>query len=148
MSLFKVYFFPKNRIYIRKNWAMSPLHIFKYDADVRQIEKLNCIPLEPLERYDMSTTNNNVSENENNVDQLSLDSRDKRTKNTLIEANQSKEVTWWINELDSLGIKKSSNNNKNNESNIQELEDDADEIKQTFIHNYKNCYNESQRQDG
>jgi hypothetical protein len=35
----------------------------------------------------MSTTNNNVSEND--VDQLSLDSRDKRTKNTLIEANQS-----------------------------------------------------------
>jgi hypothetical protein len=101
------------------------------------------MPFEPLERYDMSTTNNNVSENENNVDQLSLDSRDKRTKNTLIEANQSKEVTWWINELDSLGIKKSSNNNKNNESNIQELEDDADEIKQTFIHDYKNCYNES-----
>jgi hypothetical protein len=91
----------------------------------------------------MSTTNNNVSENENNVDQLSLDSRDKRTKNTLIEANQSKEVTWWVNELDSLGVKKSSNNNKNNESNIQELEDDADEIKQTFIHDYKNCYNES-----
>ena len=92
----------------------------------------------------MSTTNNNVSENENNVDDLLLDSRDKRTKNTLIEANQSKEVTWWVNELDSLGIKKSgNNNNKNNESNIQELEDDADEIKQTFIHDYKNCYNES-----
>jgi hypothetical protein len=92
----------------------------------------------------MSMTNNNVSENENNVDQLSLDSRDKRTKNTLIEANQSKEVTWWVNELDSLGVRKSSsNNNKNNESNIQELEDDADEIKQTFIHDYKNCYNES-----
>ena len=91
----------------------------------------------------MSTTNNNISENENNVDQLSLDSRYKRTKNTLIEVNQSKEVTWWVNELDSLGIKKSSNNNKNNESNIQELEDDADEIKQNFIHDYKNCYNES-----
>jgi hypothetical protein len=91
----------------------------------------------------MSTTNNNVSENENNVDDLLLDSRYKRTKNTLIEANQSKEVTWWVNELDSLGIKKSSNNNNNNESNIQELEDDADEIKQTFIHDYKNCYNES-----
>ena len=91
----------------------------------------------------MSTTNNNVSENENNVDQLSLDSRYKRTKNTLIEANQSKEVTWWVNELDSLGVRKNSNNNKNNESNIQELEDDADEIKQNFIHDYKNCYNES-----
>ena len=90
----------------------------------------------------MSTTNNSILEN--NIDQLSLDSRDKRTKNTLIEANQSKEVTWWVNELDSLGVRKSSsNNNKNNESNIQELEDDADEIKQTFIHDYKNCYNES-----
>jgi hypothetical protein len=65
------------------------------------------------------------------------------TKNTLIEANQSKQVTWWVNELDSLGINKSSNNNKNNQSNIQELEDHADEIKQTFIHDYKNCYNES-----
>jgi hypothetical protein len=88
----------------------------------------------------MSTTNNSILEN--NVDHLLLDSRDKRTKNTLIEANQSKEVTWWVNELDSLGIKKS-RNNKNNESNIQELEDHADEIKQTFIHDYKNCYNES-----
>jgi uncharacterized protein Yka (UPF0111/DUF47 family) len=90
----------------------------------------------------MSTTNNNILEN--NVDHLLLDSRYKRTKNTLIEANQSKEVTWWINELDSLGIKKGSNNDKKNESNdIQELEDHADEIKQSFIHDYKNCYNES-----
>jgi hypothetical protein len=90
----------------------------------------------------MSTTNNSILEN--NVDRLSLDSRYKKTKNTSIEVNQSKEVTWWVNELDSLGIKKSSNNNKNNESNdIQELEDHADEIKQTFIHDYKNCYNES-----
>ncbi len=108
---------------------MSPLHIFKYDANVRYIEKVNCIPFEPLERYNMSTTDNNISEK--NVDDLLLDSRDKRTKNTLIEA------------IDSLGVKKSRNNNKNNESNIQELEDDADEIKQTFIHDYKNCYNES-----
>jgi len=65
----------------------------------------------------MSTTNNSILEN--NVDNLLLDSRYKRTKNTLIEANQSKEVTWWVNELDSLGIKKSRNNNKNNESNMR-----------------------------
>jgi hypothetical protein len=65
------------------------------------------------------------------------------TKNTLIEASQSKEVSWWINELDSLGIKNSSNNIKKNGSNdIHELEDHADEIKQMFIRDYKKCYNE------
>jgi hypothetical protein len=54
---------------------------------------------------------------------------------------QSEKVGWWINELDSLGIEKSSSN-KNELKNSQELEDLTDDIKQTFIHDYKICYNE------
>jgi uncharacterized protein Yka (UPF0111/DUF47 family) len=75
-----------------------------------------------------------------NIDQLLLGSKYKKTKNPLIEVRQSEEVGWWINELDSLGTKIRNNNESDD---IQELEDHADEIKQAFIHDYKNCYNES-----
>jgi hypothetical protein len=59
------------------------------------------------------STNSNILED--NFDQLS-DSGYRKTINFL-EASQSKEVSWWINELDSLGIKNSSINNKENGSN-------------------------------
>jgi hypothetical protein len=55
---------------------------------------------------------------------------------------QPKKVSWWINELDSLGIEKS-NNNKNVLKSSQELEDLADDLKQTFIHDYKICYSDN-----
>ena len=55
---------------------------------------------------------------------------------------QPKKVGWWINELDSLGIEKS-NNNKSEPKDSQVLEDLADDIKQTFIHDYKICYSDS-----
>ena len=54
---------------------------------------------------------------------------------------QPKKVSWWINELDSLGIEKSSNNSE--PKNSQVLEDLADDIKQTFIHDYKICYSDN-----
>ena len=74
------------------------------------------------------------------------------TVNTLIRGNakainnanakdneKSQKVNWWINELDSLGMKKS----KQKESNkSQELEDLTDYIKQKFICDYKACYRE------
>jgi hypothetical protein len=55
---------------------------------------------------------------------------------------QSKKVSWWINELDSLGIEKSSssNNNKSESKDSQKLEDLTDDIKQSFINDYKICY--------
>ena len=57
---------------------------------------------------------------------------------------QSEKVGWWINELDSLGIEKSnSSSNKNELKNSQELEDLTDDIKQSFIHDYKICYNDN-----
>ena len=56
---------------------------------------------------------------------------------------QSEKVSWWINELDSLGIEKSSNNNKSESKDSQELEDLTDDIKQTFIHDYKICYSDN-----
>ena len=55
-------------------------------------------------------------------------------------------VNWWSNELDSLGIKKNSdNNNKDNNDKSefptsQQLEDLTDNIKQIFIRDYKACY--------
>jgi hypothetical protein len=55
---------------------------------------------------------------------------------------QPEKVSWWINELDSLGIEKCSNN-KSEPKDSQVLEDLADDIKQTFIHDYKICYSES-----
>ena len=56
---------------------------------------------------------------------------------------QPKKVGWWINELDSLGIEKCSNNNNSEPKDRQLLEDLADDIKQTFIHDYKICYSDS-----
>jgi 1,2-phenylacetyl-CoA epoxidase catalytic subunit len=48
-------------------------------------------------------------------------------------------VNWWISELDSLGMKKS----KQEESNKgQVLENLTDDIKQKFIYDYKACYSE------
>ena len=55
---------------------------------------------------------------------------------------QSEKVGWWINELDSLGIEKS-NNNKSEPKDSQVLEDLVDDIKQTFIHDYKICYSDN-----
>jgi hypothetical protein len=55
---------------------------------------------------------------------------------------QPKKAGWWINELDSLGIEKSSNN-KSEPKDSQVLEDLVDDIKQTFIHDYKICYSDN-----
>ena len=95
-------------------------------------------------------TNNNIKENADRL--LLLDSKRRETINNLIKANantitavnandseRSEKISWWINELDSLGTKKS----KQKESNkSQELEDLTDDIKQKFIYDYKACYNE------
>lgn len=53
--------------------------------------------------------------------------------------NQSEKSSWWINELDSLGIKES-NCNKNESNYLQKLEDLSDNQKQDFIREYKICY--------
>ena len=97
--------------------------------------------------------NNNAKE-DNNIDRslLLLDSNRTETVDTLIRGNantistanvkdneKSQKVSWWINELDSLGIKKS----KQTESNKgQQLENLTDDIKQKFIYDYKACYSE------
>ena len=54
---------------------------------------------------------------------------------------QPEKVSWWINELDSLGIEKSNNNSEPKDRQV--LEDLADDIKQTFIHDYKICYSDN-----
>ena len=101
--------------------------------------------------------NNNAKEEDNNIDRSSsssLDSNRTQAVNTLIRENantinttnakdneKSQKVNWWINELDSLGMKKSKQEEE--ESNKgQELEDLTDYIKQKFIYNYKTCYSE------
>ena len=62
----------------------------------------------------------------------------KKLANGVNDNEQSKKVSWWINELDSLGIEKSSsNNNKSESKDSQKLEDLTDNIKQSFIHDYK-----------
>jgi hypothetical protein len=98
--------------------------------------------------------NNNAKE-DNNIDRsllLLLDANRTETVDTLIRGNantistanvkdneKSQKVSWWINELDSLGIKKS----KQKESNkSQQLENLTDDIKQKFIYDYKACYSE------
>jgi hypothetical protein len=47
---------------------------------------------------------------------------------------QSEKASWWLNELDSLGIK--SNYDKNESNYIQNLEDLSDNKKQEFILEY------------
>jgi hypothetical protein len=96
--------------------------------------------------------NNNAKE-DNNIDRLLLlDSNHTETVNTLIRGNantistanaedneKSQKVNWWVSELDSLGMKKS----KQEESNKgQVLENLTDDIKQKFIYDYKACYSE------
>ena len=99
--------------------------------------------------------NNNAKE-DNNIDRslLLLDSNRTEAVNTLIRENaktinttnakdneKSQKVNWWINELDSLGMKESKQEEE--ESNkSQELEDLTDYIKQKFIYDYKACYRE------
>ena len=100
--------------------------------------------------------NNNAKE-DNYIDRsllLLLDSNRTEAVNTLVRENaktinisnakdneKSQKVNWWINELDSLGIKKSKQEEE--ESNKgQELEDLTDNIKQKFIYDYKTCYSE------
>lgn len=51
---------------------------------------------------------------------------------------QSKKAAWWLNELDSLGIKKS-NYDKNESKYIQNLENLCDSIKQGLIRDYRIC---------
>ena len=56
---------------------------------------------------------------------------------------KSESASWWINELDSLGIKKTSEDSNKSELPIsQQLEDLADDIKQIFIRDYKVYYSE------
>jgi hypothetical protein len=63
----------------------------------------------------------------------------KLTGATVNDNEQSENGRWWINELDSLGIKTSSSN-KSESKDSQELEDLTDDLKQAFIHDYKTCY--------
>ena len=99
--------------------------------------------------------NNNAKE-DNNIDRsLLLDSNRTEAVNTLIRENantinttnakdneKSQKVNWWINELDSLGMKKSNSNDKKESNKSQELEDLTDYIKQKFMHDYKAYYSE------
>jgi len=93
-------------------------------------------------------TKNKVNKDSNiDGDLLSSDSKDREIVNTSTKDNEQSETTnWWINELASLGIKKSSsnegNNNRNEPLNSQQLEDLTDDVKQKFIRDYKVCYNE------
>jgi hypothetical protein len=101
--------------------------------------------------------NNNAKEEDNNIDRsllsLLLDSNRTEAVDTLIRENantinttnakdneKSQKVNWWINELDSLGMKKSKQEEESNKS--QELEDLTDDIKQKFIYDYKAYYSE------
>jgi hypothetical protein len=69
----------------------------------------------------------------------------KKLANGVNDNEHSENVSWWINELDSLGIEKnsSSNNNKSESKDSQELEYLTDDIKQSFIHDYKICYSDN-----
>jgi hypothetical protein len=93
-------------------------------------------------------TKNKVNEDSNiDGDLLSSDCMDREIVNTSTRDNeQPKTTNWWLNELASLGIKKSSsnegNNNRNEPLSSQQLEDLTDDVKQKFIRDYKVCYNE------
>jgi len=94
----------------------------------------------------MPTKNNEIEEENYN------DNKDNGRFYNIKNNEQSGNINWWFNELDSLGIKKdigivsndqsSSSSNKTKLASSQQLEDLTDDIKQTFIHDYKACYNE------
>jgi hypothetical protein len=104
--------------------------------------------------------NNNAKEEDNNIDRslllsLLLDSNRTEAVNTLIRENantinttnakdneKSQKVNWWINELDSLGINKSKQEEEEESNKGQELENLTDYIKQKFIYDYKAYYSE------
>jgi hypothetical protein len=76
--------------------------------------------------------------------------KDNNRSYNIKDNEQSGKVNWWINELDSLGIKKTSSsigisssvysNNKRESVKSQQLEDLTDNLKQSFIRDYKVCY--------
>jgi hypothetical protein len=86
------------------------------------------------------TENNKVKDND----------EDNNLSYNIKDNEQSGKVNWWINELDSLGIKKTSSsigisgseysNNKMESVKSQQLEDLTDNLKQSFIRDYKVCY--------
>jgi gamma-glutamyl phosphate reductase len=99
---------------------------------------------------------NNATEEDNNIDQSLSSSHNNNhaeTVNTLIRENaktintanakdneKSQKINWWISELNSLGMKKSKQEEESNKS--RELENLTDDIKQKFIYDYKTCYSE------
>ena len=91
--------------------------------------------------------NNNVEENYCQHYNSDNDNDNDNRAYNIKDNEQSGNVNWWSNELDSLGIKKKSrsNNKDNNKSEFpssQQLEDLTDDIKQRFIRDYKACYDE------
>jgi hypothetical protein len=88
-------------------------------------------------------TTNNIKE-DNTVDRLRWfkDTHNKKIKTDNDNNDkQTEKASWWINELDSLGINKS--NYAKSESNyLQNLQDLSDNKKQDFIRDYKICYSE------
>jgi hypothetical protein len=99
----------------------------------------------------MPTKNNEIEEENYNDNKDNGDNSNSRFYN-IKNNEQSGNINWWFNELDSLGIKKdigivsndqsSSSSNKTKLASSQQLEDLTDDIKQTFIRDYKACYNE------
>ena len=101
---------------------------------VLTVGKLDTTKNSKLKEENYHCTDNNS----NNDDKLTYDIKDNE---------QSGNVNWWSNELDSLGIKKNSNSGNKKDNNdksefptSQQLEDLTDNIKQTLIRDYKACY--------
>jgi hypothetical protein len=98
----------------------------------------------------MPTTNKFKEDSNIDGDLLPSDSKDREIVNTSTRDKKRPETSsWWINELDSLGIKKSSSSSssernivRNESLTSQQLEDLTDNVKQKFIRDYKVCYNE------
>jgi hypothetical protein len=87
----------------------------------------------------------------NKVEEDYYNNNDDNRSYNIKDNEQSGKVNWWINELDSLGIKKNGSisiisneysGNKMEGVKSQQLEDLTDNIKQSFIHDYKACYNQ------
>jgi hypothetical protein len=84
-----------------------------------------------------------------NINNVKDDDEDNNRSYNIKDNEQSGKVNWWINELDSLGIKKTSSisiisneysSNKMESVKSQQLEALTDNIKQSFIRDYKTCY--------
>ena len=64
--------------------------------------------------------------------------------NTSVKKESPEKYSWWLNELESLGLAVNKDNDLND---IREVSNLTDSIKQVLFQDYKTCYNEETEEE-